>query len=1009
MKARKYITMALVAASAVVADGVMTSAHGAVPAAATESAATLPGAEGWLERARQMYADGNYRGCADQLRSMERLTPSQEVLLAKALLRAGDDECLTLARSIRQRLGNAPQGIEALLIEGDWLFLHGQYGPASLCYEQAADADLRPEYAYRLGVSYLRTGAFDKGRRLLRPLSLGGSRYHAPALFYLAWADYAQKDSRAALQGFERVAPLLGAVNARCTGDDDQFLPTHLEAGYYIAQIELEQRNYAKAASIAKRLLQQPADELYTRELNRVAGEALFKLDRLNEAEPYLQAYLTGNTAITPTAAYAAGAIAYNNGDTERARELLEPVADLPDNTGQGASLLLGQIAVSKGDFTEAAFYFDKSRRQGTDEKVAERGFYNYITALSHGADTPFASATELPELFLRTFPGSQYESRVRQLLTEAYYRDKDYVKALQHLDKIPRLTAQQQAVRQLVLYELGVSELSNADYKGAEQHLQMAAQGTDARVRAQAQLWLGQALYAQGKFANADRAYKSYLQAEPQGANAAQAHYDAAYSLYMQDKFKEAASEFAKALAAKNLPARLRTDATVRLADCRYYLRDYSAAAELYSQAEKSGEGDAAYAAMRAAMMLGLRGDLNAEIAGLQRMVATYPDSRWCAAAMYETGLAQAKVNDEVGAVKTFEELVRRYTQLEEGRRAQLQIATLYMQQNADDKAIAAYKEVIKRWPTGEEARLANVELRRLMAAQGQTAEYAAFMNSVPGAPKIDTAELERLDYEAADNKLIADPKDSAAMKQYLSRYPDGRYLAAALWRLAQAQDETGDAQGALQSIAQMESKRPDAQQLPEALVLKASILEGSDPAAALATYRRAEKMLGADMPQEVYAGIMRLTSDAQERLNYARRVKEMGSLSSEQAQEADFYEASALAATGDEAQALKMFRTLAAQPSSLYGARAAVAGGLLLIKQQRYKEAQKMLEAFTNAGSPHAYWLARGYIALADAVGMQGKKALARDYLNSLKKYYPGDEDDIRQLIADGLKKYK
>ena len=304
MKARKYITMALVAASAVVADGVMTSAHGAVPAAATESAATLPGAEGWLKRARQMYADGNYRGCADQLRSMERLTPSQEVLLAKALLRAGDDECLTLARSIRQRLGNAPQGIEALLIEGDWLFLHGQYGPASLCYEQAADADLRPEYAYRLGVSYLRTGAFDKGSRLKRPLSFGGSRYHAPSLFYHAWADYAQKDSRAALQGFERVAPLLGAVNARCTGDDDQFLPTRLEAGYYIAQIELEQRNYAKAASIAKRLLQQPADELYTRELNRVAGEALFKLDRLNEAEPYLQAYLTDKSAISDTAAY---------------------------------------------------------------------------------------------------------------------------------------------------------------------------------------------------------------------------------------------------------------------------------------------------------------------------------------------------------------------------------------------------------------------------------------------------------------------------------------------------------------------------------------------------------------------------------------------------------------------------------------------------------------------------------------------------------------------------------
>ena len=981
--------------------------------AQVQTAVTSPRQAGWIARARQMYSMGNYQGCADQLRAADRLTPAGQVLLARAMLMMGDSDCLALARSIRQAEGTAPAGVEALMTEGDWYFFHGDYEQAGFCYSQLPDAAAKPLYAYRLGVSDLRRGAFAEGEALLQPLAAGNTSFRAPAQFYLAWSDYAQGRTRQALRAFEAVEPRLKAVNAAAAGIEGEFFPRYLEAGYYIAQIDFEQGRYAEAAARAERMLGESVHDFqYAHELNRIAGESFFKLGRYKEAEPCLKAYLDGCEPgeSSPTAAYALGAIAYDDGRVELARELLEPLASRTDINGQGASLLLGQMAADSGDFNAAALYFDKAWRNGGDRAVAERGMYNHIAALAQGASTPFASATELPEQFLRTFPGSRYEAKVREILTQAYYRDKDYRRALENLDKIPRLTTQQQAVRQLVLYELGVSELSNGDNAGAETHLLAATTGVDPKVSAQAQLWLGQALYAQGKFASADRAYKAYLKQNPTGANAAQARYDAAYSLYMQDKFREAAEEFTRALADRSLPQRLSADATVRLADCRYYLRDYAAAAELYTRAENTGQGDAAYAAMRAAMMQGLRGDLAAEITGLQTMVRKYPDSRWTPQAMLELAMTQAKQGDNAAAEATYAETVRRYPQLEEGRRAQLQLATLFMKQNRDDQAIAAYQEVIRRWPTGEEAKAANVELRRLMAAHGQVAEYAAFMNSVPGAPKVDNAELERLDYENADNKLIASPGDQTPMKEYLRRYPDGLYLAAALWRLAQAQDELGQGDAAIATIEKLEAMRPDARQLPEALLLKGQLLEdaGQD-AAALEAYLGAEKLFGADMPVEVRSGVMRLLSDPADQLRYARAIKAMPSLSAGQAQEADYFEAMGLVAAGQDAEAVKLLRPLAAQPSSLYGARGAVAYGQLLIGQKKYKEAQKVLEAFTDAGSPHAYWLARGYISLADAVGLQGNKALAREYLDALRANYPGKETDIQQLIDAGLKKYK
>lgn len=65
-------------------------------------------------------------------------------------------------------------------------------------------------------------------------------------------------------------------------------------------------------------------------------------------------------------------------------------------------------------------------------------------------------------------------------------------------------------------------------------------------------------------------------------------------------------------------------------------------------------------------------------------------------------------------------------------------------------------------------------------------------------------------------------------------------------------------------------------------------------------------------------------------------------------------------------------------------------------------------MLE-FTEAGTPHEFQLARGFILLADAYKGQGKAYLAKEYLQSLRENYPGNEPEILNAIKSRLNALK
>lgn len=786
-----------------------------------------PGADGYMARAREMQAASNYAGVIDQLNILlERQIPlSPEVaeectfMLADAYFNRGDSECLRLLIDFRRLYPSSPLAPEATVAIGDYYFFAHRWPEALEAYREADPArlnrDRRPQLTYRMALSLIRTGHYAEARPLVRKLSSDGS-YRDAAIFYTAYLDYIDGDFRKAYAGFERVPAGIPGLDAR----------------YYLAQIEYVRGEYDNVIRRTRPLLAGNTDADLLPETERIAGMSYFKKGDYQSALPLLLSYLEAvPDSPSPEAIYAAGAISYASGNYRNAASLFSRITGLNDKLGQGAWLYLGQCALREDNPSSAAMAFEKAAALDLDPAVTESALYNYAAAVTRGGNVPFASSASLLEQFVRRFPDSEFAPKVESYLAAAYFNDHKYARALECAEQIARPSADDLRLRQKILFQYGVEQLTNGHAREAATLLSRAAgmRSSDRSLAAEASLWLGDACYAQAQFRNAVRAYSDFISAAPRSNNRPLALYDLAYARYKLGDYRAAAADFARAIdAMPALPENLLLDARVRRADCLYYTADYSGARSLYSQAINAGAPDTDYALYRRAVVAGLTGDSKSKISDLKELEKRFPDSQWLASALQE-------------------------------------LAVTYEESGRADLAADAYK-------------------KRLGAAKD-----------------VDSDELFRI----------------AETMHRASRWND----------------------------------------------------------------------------------LLEITA----------KIRRAGGLSAEETADLDLYDADAFSATSRSREAEDIYRRLASTPESLAGARGAVALGEMLLKQKRSDEAMRLLTDFTDAGTPHQYWLARGFILLADAYSAQGKDYLAKEYLISLRDNYPGDEADISNMISSRLKKLK
>lgn len=990
-----------------------------LPVSAQASASTerfSPSAQGYVQRARTMLDAGNYGGVIDQLKILntrntdfnilDALSPDAReeyiYMLAEALYHRGDSECIDLLRDFERNFPASPLAIKARMAIADFYFFNHQWdeavaGYSDIDFDRLNRSEL-PLYTYRKALSLIKSGDARRARPLLAQIA-SVPEYKMPAKFYDAYIDYLDGDYDKAYSGFSKV-----------TGKVDGIDPA-----YYIAQIDFSRGDYSLVTDAAKSLTGKNAAAELLPETNRIIGISYFKNGDYEKARKYLSAYLKEtDSEPSPDAIYALGVADYKEGDYESASERFASLTDLESDLGQSAWLYIGQCDLKSGNYDAAAMAFEKASKLNYDPAVTETALYNYAAALTRGGKIPFSSSAALMEKFIADYPDSEYSPKVEEYLAAAYYNDRNYTKALQSINAIRQPSANVLAAKQKILYELGVECTTNGSPREGAEYLRqsIALSSYDAEIAAQSYLWLGDALYALDDFTGAKSAYQTAAAKLKPSANRSLALYDKAYSQYMLNDYAVAARDFATALAATPpLPSSLKDDAMIRRADCLYYTGNYAEAKNLYAQAIKNGAADSDYATYRHALMLGLSNDTKGKLTELTELANRFPGSRWIPSAMLEKAMTFESLGQTDKAVSAFKDVSIKYPDAAQARKALLNLAIADMKRGKKEESAEQYMEIIRRWPSSEEAAMANDDLKKYYASTGGLREYSQFLSTVPGATQLDPGEMEKLAFDGAEIAYTDNSADIALLQKYVEDYPDGKYLAQALLDIAFSLEKKKKYEQAEQTLSQLIAARPHSVQTPEALLMKAELLENhlGRTKDALLAYRELEKMAPQDFGAEAAAGIMRTSTDSAEQLAYAQKTKLAGGLSAEQLEEASFIEANALMKMKRNSEAISILTELASNPTSEPGAKAAVELAQYYLDTKQYALAEKTALNFTDAGTPHQFWLAKGFITLADAYYAQGKKLLAKEYLQSLRDNYPGKESEILNAISSRLKSWK
>lgn len=622
---------------------------GSVPVASQAQVSASPqrfeaGVAGCLARAEALRDAGNFAGVMDQLgflcTSQLPLSPEQEercaFLLAEASYNRDSDDAVRLLEQFAATYPASRWAEHARLLVGDRYFFSHEWPDAVEAYNKAdfdrLNRDDRLLYTYRKALAMIKTGYFREARRLVSELR-GKKGYEAAFDFYDAYLDYIDGDFKAAYRGFSRVPQGLEGM----------------DADFYMTQIEYSRGEYRDVVERCRRMKLRGVEPELEPELHRVMGMSHFKLGQRDDAGRELRDYLRmAPDAPSAEAVYALGSIEYEQGDYTDAAGRFASLTDHNDEIGQGAWLYLGQCYQREGNAGGAILAFEKAARQNYDAKVGETALYNYVTAVTRGGKVPFSSSSQLLQEFVDRYPDSEYAPEVESYLATAYYNDREYAKALRSIDNISNPSAEVLTVRQKVLYALGVETMTNGEPARAITYLQQAARsGADREVAAQASLWLGDALYASGRYKEARAAYETFVRGNKSRSNRSLGYYNLAYTEYKLKDYAAAATDFGRVDTPEcGLPERLVRDAELMRADCLYYTGRYAEAKRIFGDVVAAGGDGTDYALYRRSILYGLEGDRKAKLADLKRVENEYPESRWLSQSLLE----QAHLYEEMG-----------------------------------------------------------------------------------------------------------------------------------------------------------------------------------------------------------------------------------------------------------------------------------------------------------------------------------------------------------------------
>lgn len=963
---------------------------------------------------KELFSLKNYPGCIDKLQAYKQhatdadLIQEADYMLVTAAYEQGRPNAAELLKDYLEAYPSSRHSDEVCFRIASTHFGRGEYEKAVFWFGESDIDMLSPEqqevYSFRLAYSLLQTGELEKARGYFARIQQIGSTYREASTYYMAYIDYATGKYNNALVEFARLKDL----------------PDYREQSlYYIAQIYFIQNKYQKAIAEGEELLSAYPQSKNNSEIYRILGNSYYHLGNADKAIDFLSKYVSSTDDPLRGDLYILGVCYFNKGNYNSAVNMLGQTVRENDALTQNAYLYLGQSYLKLKDKNNARMAFEAAATSSFDKQIKEAAMYNYALLIHETAFTGFGESVTIFEDFLNDFPNSPYADKVNDYLVEVYLTTKNYEAALKSINKIKHPSTKILEAKQDILFQLGTQAFANMKLNEAvdlfTQAIALGAYNEEARN--DAYFWRGESYYREGEYRQAISDFRTYLN-NTRRRNTdmyALAHYNLGYSYFKLKEYGEALNRFRQYVdLEKNSQAPAFADAYNRIGDCLFRNRQFALAEENYTRAAQLQPSAGDYAVYQKGFVLGLQKDYRGKIQTMDRLIREFPESQYVDDALFEKGRAYVLLDDNKNAAQAFEKLAREFPQSSLARKAGIQLGLIYFNDNQPEKAAEAYKAVINNYPGSEEAKVALQDLKSVYIELNDINSFAAYANSLGGNVRFEVSEQDSLTYLAAEKLFMRGDNEGArrSLVNYLQTFPQGAFSSNANFYLASIAFAKKDNDEA-KRLFDLVLDSGDTKFLEESVARKAEIeyMEKDYPAA-LESFKRLQ--LVAENPENKEAarlGVMRcawLTNQPKEALLAADALLKDPKLSPELSAEARYVRAKAYIELKQEKQAVADLKELSKDTRTVQGAEAKYLLAQWYYDTNEDKKAEEVLMNFIENGTPHPYWLARGFILLADIYIRQGDDFQARQYLTSLQNNYKGD-DDIAGMIENRLGKLK
>lgn len=963
---------------------------------------------------KELFSLKNYSGCIDKLEAYKQhstdadLIQEADYMLVYSAYEQGRPNAVELLKDYLDVYPASRHADEVNFLIGSAHFGQGEYQKAIFWFNESNIDMLSPEqqeaYCFRLAYSLLQIGDMEKARGYFARIEQIGTKYREASTYYVAYIDYATGKYNNALVEFTRLKDLLDYKERSL---------------YYITQIYFIQNKYEKVISEGKELLASYPDSENNSEVYRIMGNAYYHLGNEDQAINMLSKYVSSTDSPLRGDLYILGVCYYNKGNYSSAVNALGRTVRENDALSQNAYLYLGQSYLKLKDKNNARMAFEAAATSSFDKQVKEAAMYNYALLIHETAFTGFGESVTIFEDFLNDFPNSKYADKVNDYLVEVYLTTKNYQAALNSIDKIKHPSTKILEAKQDILFQLGTQAFTNMELDKAvdlfSRAISLGAYNLESRN--DAYFWRGESYYRQGEYNKAISDYRTYLNNTRQRNTDmyALAHYNLGYSYFKLKEYGEALNRFRQYV---NLESNQQTpayaDAYNRIGDCLFHNRQFAMAEENYTRAAQLQPSAGDYSVYQKGFLLGLQKDYKGKISVMDRLIRDFPESQYVDDALFEKGRSYVLLDNNQAAAASFEQLMRDFPQSSLARKAGVQLGLIYFNDNQPEKAAEAYKNVISNYPGSEEAKVALQDLKSVYIELNDINSFAAYANSLGGNVRFEVSEQDSLTYLAAEKLFMRGDNEGArrSLTNYLQTFPQGAFSSNANFYLASIAFAKKDLEEA-KRLFSLVLESGDTKFREESWARKAEIeYLDKDYAAAMESFKHLQAV--AENPENKEAaklGLMRcaeLTGQPQEALLAANDLLKEPKLSPEIMSEARYVRAKAYISLKQENKALADLKEISKDTRTIHGAEAKYLLAQLYYDNKDDKNAETVLMNFIENGTPHQYWLARGFILLADIYIRQGDDFQARQYLTSLQNNYKSD-DEIAAMIEDRLGKLK